>query len=332
MEGNFQELEPIVLKRKSNLSQFNVDKNVYAQRDLDYEEEGVVVTDEKFNPTMNLLGSMQNLTPQYDSDRNRWAFYGTIDDLKRIAKSLSLMDEKTKRVIEIDDSSLHNRFDPFWAHPSLYRSIFVEENARYLEPNTPLNELYVRILRGREDIPQPDRTDQSTFDTDRSNLELISPNFDKKKKREKTSVAKKAMQLFLKLVENEDRLKRVSEILNPIDLDSAKTTEDLESLIQTSFVSNDEFVLKYGTTAMEHFINICELSNEDLEVFFLGIQAIRLAVIRVSVSDGYTFKGEKIGGGSITSDTELFRYLKNPNNSSFFLQVESAVDLAKSTR
>lgn len=331
MEG-VEVLEPIILKRKSNLSQFNVDSSVYSQREINYEEVGEVITDEKFNPTMNLLGSMQNLTPHYDMDRNRWAFHGTFEDLKRIATNLSLMDEKTKQILKVDESSLTNQFDPFWGHQTLWRSLFIEENARYLEPNSPLNELYIRILRGREDVPQPDRTDQSTFDTDRSNLELLSPNMDKKKKVADAALNKKAMKLFIELTTNEEKMKRVIEVLNPIDLDSAKDHEARETIIQNDFVNNNEFVAKYGTTAMKQFIEICELKPEDLEVYYLGIQAIRLGIIRVSTVDGYSFKGEKINSGNITSDSLLFKFLKDPNNVPFFLQVEGAVDVARTTR
>lgn len=331
MEGK-EILEPIVLKRKSNLSQFNVDKNIYAQRDMDYESDGELVADEKFNPTMNLLGSMQNLTPHYDSDRSRWSFYGTFEDLDRIAKALSLQDEKTKQIIKVDESSLFNRFDPFWAHSSLWKSVFIEENARYLEPNTPMNELYVRILRGREDIQQPGRSDQSTFDTDRSNLELISPNMEKKKKTDDAALQKKAMKLFFETIEKAERLDRVLEVLNPIDLGLATTQEQKEALLQTEFVNNNEYVPKYGTTAMKQFIEVCELSNVDLEVYYLAVQAIRLSVIRVSIGDGYSFKGEVINSGSIKSDNDLFRYLKDPKNSALFLQIEDAVNTAKAIR
>lgn len=325
-------LEPIILKRKSNLSQFRVDSTVYQQKEMDYEKDGEPILDEKFNPTMSLLGSMQNLTPHYDSDKSRWSFYGTIEDLKRIATKLSLEDPTTKKIITVDESTLHNRFDPFWGHPTLWRSVFVEENARYLEPSSPLNELYIRILRGREDIQQPDRKDQSTFDTDRSNLELISPNMDKKKKSANAAIKKKAMQIFLSLVEDPDKLRIVAEILNPVDLDSAKDNESLEALVQEEFVNNEEFVGKYGTTALEQFIKVSEYDNQDLSVYHLGVQAIRLGIVRVSMSDGYSFRGERIHNGSIKSDTDLFKYLKEPNNAPLFLQIEKAVEAAKLTR
>lgn len=325
-------LEPIILKRKSNLSQFRVDSTVYQQKEMDYEKDGEPILDEKFNPTMSLLGSMQNLTPHYDSDKSRWSFYGTFEDLQRIAKQLSLEDPNTKQVIVVNESTLNNRYDPFWAHPTLWKSIFVEENARYLEPNSPLNELYIRILRGREDIQQPDRTDQSTFDTDRSNLELISPNMDKKKKVVNASKKKQAMKYFLDLTENHEKMRMIAEILNPVDLDSAKDNESLEALIQEEFVNNDEFVTKYGTTALDQFIKVCEYTNPELSIYHLGIQAIRLGIIRVSVADGYSFRGERIDNGSIKSDNDLYKFLQNTNNSSFFLQVEKAVEAAKAVR
>lgn len=322
-------LEPIILKRKSNLSQFRVDSTVYQQRELDYENEGTPIIDEKFNPTMSLLGSMQNLTPQYDSDRNKWAFYGELEDLQRIAKALSLEDPLTKKIITVDESSLTNRFDPFWGHPTLWRSVFIEENARYLEANTPLDELYIRILRGREDIQQPDRKDQSTFDTDKSNLELISPNIDKKNKLVNSAKKKRAMQLFIEYSAKVDEFKVIANILNHEDLDSAKDQESLEALIMNEYVNNDELIKKHNMTALDYFISICELSKEDKIVYQLAIDAIKLGIIRVSVSEGYLYKGERINYGNIKSDMDLFKYLKNQNNTKFFLMIEKAVDAAK---
>jgi len=325
-------LEPIILKRKSNLSQFRVDSTIYAQNEMDYEKEGEPITDEKFNPTMNLIGSMQNITPHYDSDRGRWSFYGGVEDLQRIAKQLSLEDKETKKILTVDESTLSNRFDPFWAHKTLWSSLFVEENARYLEPTSSLNELYIRILRGREDIQQPDRSDQSTFDTDKSNLEIISPEINKKKKTVNSENKKKAMRHFLELCDNHDKLKIVAEILNPANLDFSKGMEAVEVLIQEEFVNNDEFVKKYNATAVDQFIKVCELSNEDKMVYQLGMEAIRYGIVRISLVEGYSFKGEKINSGSIKSDVDLFNFLKKPDNAKLFIEIEKAVETAKITR
>ena len=50
------------------------------------------------------------------------------------------------------------------------------------------------------------------------------------------------------------------------------------------------------------------------------------------MADGYSFRGERIDNGSIKSDNDLYKFLQNTNNSSFFLQVEKAVEAAKAVR
>ncbi len=323
-----QTLEPLIIKKRSNLAQYRPDSTVYFQKDRIYEEQGTPIEGDKYNPTQNLIGAMQNVTPHYDTDRNQWSFYGDVEDLKRIAKKLSLSDDKTKQVITVDEDDLVNKYSKFWAHPILWKSLFIEDNARYLEADTPLNELFNRVLRGREDVSQPGRTDQSTFETDRSNLELISPQIEKDKRKANTGEITEAMKLYIDLLKDEDRLKLVALILDPMDYEEAsKDVTSLASLLQTDFVNNDERVGKYNTTARKYFITIASLSNEDLSTYSIAIRAKKSGVVRQNTTDGYTFKGEKLNNGLIKSDSALCEFLKDPNNTNIFLAIEEALSI-----
>lgn len=323
-------LEPIIIKKKSNLAQYRPDSAIYYQKDKDYDEVGEVMPDDKYNPTQNIIGAMQNITPHWDDEEGKWAFYGNVEDLQRIAKRLGLTDDKTKQIINVSEDDLYNRYSAFWGHPVLWKSLFIEENARYLEADKPINELFNRVLRGREDIEQPGRTDQSKLITDRASFELISPTIEKDKKKASTDEVTTAMKIFIDLIADEERLDLVYLVLDPTDYEENKDSRKLiEASIQTEFVNGDEFVSKYKTSTRKFFIEVGGLDNAELVTYATAIRAKKAGIIRPSMNDGYTFKGEKLDAGNIKSDAELCKFLLNPDNSDIFLAVEEALSINK---
>ena len=323
-------LEPLIVKKKSNLAKYRPDTNIYFQKDKDYDEQGEVIPDDKYNPTQNLIGSMQNITPHWDEDAGKWSFFGTVDDLQRIAKKLGLTDAKSKQVIHVDEDDLYNRYSNFWGHPTLWKSLFIEDSSRYLEANNPISELFNRVLRGREDIEQPGRTDQSKLITDRSNFELVSPVIEKGKKKASTDELTTAMKLFLELIGDKDRLELVYLILDSSDYEeNHKDAKAIESDIQTEFINNDEYVSKYNTSSRKFFIEVASLTPSELVTYATAIRAKKAGVVRPSMNDGYTFKGEKLDGGNVKSDAELCKFLLNTNNTDIFLAIEEALNIHK---
>lgn len=325
-----QTLEPIIIKKKSNLAKYRPDTNIYFQKDRNYDEEGEVIPDDKFNPTQNLIGAMQNITPHWDDDAGKWSFYGTVEDLQRIAKRLGLTDAKTKQIITVDEGDLYNRYSPFWGHTALWKSLFIEDASRYLEADKPINELFNRVLRGREDLEQPGRTDQSKLITDRASFELISPTIEKDKKKQSADEVTKAMKLYIELISDEDRLNLVYLVLDPPDYEENKDDKGaIEADLQAQFVNGDEYVSKYKTSTRKFFNEVASLNNAELVTYSTAIRAKKAGVIRPSMNDGYTFKGEKLDMGNIKSDAELCKFLLSPDNSDIFLAVEEALSINK---
>lgn len=323
-------LEPIIIKKKSNLAQYRPDTNIYFQKDRDYDEQGEVIPDDKFNPTQNLIGAMQNITPHWDEDAGKWAFYGTVEDLQRITKRLGLTDEKTKQIITVDEDDLYNRYSPFWGNTVLWKSLFIEDTSRYLEADKPINELFNRVLRGREDLEQPGRTDQSKLITDRASFQLISPTIEKDKKKQSADEVTKAMKLYIELISDEERLNLVYLILDPPDYEENKDDKGaIEANIQSEFVNGDEYVSKYKTSTRKFFNEVSALDNAELITYSTAIRAKKAGVIRPSMNDGYTFKGEKLDAGNIKSDAELCKFLLSTDNSDIFLAVEEALSINK---
>jgi len=271
-------LEPIIIKKKSNLAQYRPDTNIYFQKDRDYDEQGEVIPDDKFNPTQNLIGAMQNITPHWDEDAGKWAFYGTVEDLQRIAKRLGLTDEKTKQIITVDEDDLYNRYSPFWGNTVLWKSLFIEDTSRYLEADKPINELFNRVLRGREDLEQPGRTDQSKLITDRASFQLISPTIEKDKKKQSADEVTKAMKLYIELISDEERLNLVYLILDPPDYEENKDDKGaIEANIQSEFVNGDEYVSKYKTSTRKFFNEVSALDNAELITYSTAYKRIRFS-------------------------------------------------------
>jgi len=323
-------LEPIIIKKKSNLAQYRPDTNIYFQKDRNYDEQGEVIPDDKFNPTQNLIGAMQNITPHWDDEAGKWSFYGTVEDLQRIAKRLGLTDLKTKQIITVDEDDLYNRYSPFWGHPTLWKSLFIEDTSRYLEADKPINELFNRVLRGREDLEQPGRTDQSKLITDRASFELISPAIEKDKKKQNADEVTNAMKLYLELIGDEDRLDLVYIVLDPPDYEENKNDKgSITADLQEQFVNGDEYVSKYRTSTRKFFNEVAALGNAELITYSTAIRAKKTGIVRPSMNDGYTFKGEKLDAGNIKSDAELCKFLLNPDNSDIFLAIEEALSINK---
>jgi len=323
-------LEPIIAKRVSNLSKLKADSTLYYQRDRNYDEDGEPM-DEKFSTSSQaLIGSMHNLTPHWDSEANRWAWFGDLADLKRIAKTLALADLKTRQTIVPDESSLTNKYDPFFGHPTLWNSMFIEESSKYITSETPIEEFYNRVLRGREDVKQPDRDDQSIFMTEGSKIEIISPRDEQRTKSKNVDEELVATGWLIKLIADDNALEKLDRIAYIADLqgyEEAKLlkVDGLKTIIKNELVDNTQVISKYGMTARKYFLFMSELLNEDLEVLFTSSKAVRHGFIRRDAANGYSFKGEKLREGLIKSDKDLYTFLKDDANIKTYMAIEDAL-------
>jgi hypothetical protein len=73
----------------------------------------------------SIPGAVRNLTTQWDKINQKWAWYGTYNDLHRIGEALSLRDPKTGNIIMPEEKSLTNPSDPFLNHHDFFASTFM---------------------------------------------------------------------------------------------------------------------------------------------------------------------------------------------------------------
>lgn len=317
-------METLVVKRVSKLGKLKTSDDIYYQESKDYDAEGVPF-DNFSKDSQALIGSMTNLAPHWNSLKGEWSFYGGLQALLPIARKLQLRDKNNVLILP-DEDSFKNPKDPFFGHPTLWSSTFIEETSKFLNQDNPIEEFYIRVLQGRNDIYQPSEDKpQSEFLTSRSGLEIMSPRDEVKLKSNSNDEHDKAMELYLSLKQNFDKLKRIAVILDPPSFDESYNDPiALQVMMKHEFVENTQIVSKYGTTARKYFIEVCERSNEELELMSKIIAAANKGIIRRSTKDGYSFKGEKILDGQITNDKKLIEYFKKDEN---IKQYDRLIDL-----
>jgi hypothetical protein len=319
-------MESLIVKRVSDLSKLRTSKEIYWQKSKDYESEGEPM--EGFSTdTQSIIGTKQNLTPHWDRLKDQWSFHGGLKALLPIAERLQLTDKEGKIILPTENS-LRNRLDPFFAHKTLWMSEFIEESTKVLTDATALQEFYMRVMKGREDIVDHSREDkQSVFETSRGKLEISSPQDEQVKKAKVIDEEAEAWELFISLKQNFDKLKRLIAIADPPSFnESYNDQQALAALVRDEFVTNDTHVTRYGTTARKYFIYLANLNNEDLEVYSKVMAASRMQIIRRNTSEGYTFQQEKLNEGLVRTDKQLVEFFKDDANISYYRRMEKLIE------
>jgi hypothetical protein len=319
-------METLIVRRKSDLSKLKTSDEIYYQDSKDYTKDGEAIDTFSKN-SQSVIGTMSNLTPHWDYTKNEWSFYGGFQSLLEIAKKLQLRGQNNELLLPTE-YSLKNPNDPFFAHKSLWQSTFMEEGSKYLTEETPLEEFYMRVLKGREDIEQPDREpgEQSAFLTSGSKLEILSPRAELKVQSNKIDEEVEAILLYDSLRKNFDKMKRIVSIADPPSYDeSYNDPVAMAALLKHELVDNTQYVTKYGMEARKYFMHLCNLPNEDLEVYSKVLRAAQDGIIRRNSKSGYTMKGELLAEGSIRDDKKLVEFFQKDENISYYSKLEDLI-------
>lgn len=319
-------MESLLVKRVSDLSKLRTSQDIYYQKSKDYDSDGEPM--EAFSSANQvIIGTKQNLTPHWSSLKNQWTFYGGIQALIPIAEKLRLTD-KTGKVIMPDESSLYNPHDPFFSNLRLWNSEFIEESSAVLTDATPLQEFYMRVLKGREDIENDSREGEiSSFVSSKGKLRISSPKDEQVKKAKIIDEEAEAWELFISLKQHFDKLKRIVAIADPPSFnESYNDQQAMAALVRDEFLTNDTQVTRYGTTARKWFIYLCNMKNEELEAATKVMTASRMNIIRRNTSEGYSFQGEKLDEGTVRTDKALIAYFMDDKNMADYRKMEKAIE------
>jgi len=322
----------LFLRRESKLSQFKTSDSMYYQEKIDYESDGEAF--ETFDKKQGMIGVLTNLTPHWDHTKNQWSFYGSFADLKRICDKLRLSNKKTGKTVEVNESSIYNKLDDFFNHEYLWTSTFMQDNSKILSTDGgPLEEFYMRVLKGRDDIKQPGSEKiQSSFDTDKNNFILTSPGQETREKKVVADELKEAWKEFLKLEKNFDKLKRIVAIMDPPGFnDSYNDQTALQTLVTTSIIENDEMDGRYGMSPRKYFTYLAKLDNAELDIYSIVFSAKNFGMIRVKRT-GATLNGEPIGDGLIKTDKDLINFYLQDKNAKAYLELVALVEERDKTK
>lgn len=311
----------VILKKINRLDQIKVQPTLYRATSMDSDEVGELEGQFKGN---TLLGSKRNVTPIWDSLKERWAFEGELQDLMRLQKVLKFRDENGK-VIEIDDDIFVNQMHPFWGAKDLWTKKIMEDGSIPLVMSSALDELLFRVQQGNSFTKKNDSV-QSSYILAESNMELISPKRETKMEADKVNDAMKALRLLDKM--GIEKMNAVAFLLDlPGYATGDKDSETLKALLYSSAVSNTAAISRYGNemTYQRKFIELAEAKNDELNIMQKVQKAKNYGLIASNTRTGYTFKGEKIDGGNIRNDKSLMVYFLNPKNYDLLSEVEMLV-------
>jgi hypothetical protein len=308
------EQEVVVLKRVSKLGKLKSSEQIYHQDKKDYDEQGTPFD------TLNIsqqgfLGVVNNITPHWNYNEGKWAFAGSYADLVAIAKQIRLTGADGKVIIPTEDSA-YSRQDPFWGHKTLWTTEFMRDNVHSFTESNPYSRLFSLILKGREDVEDPTSSiERSKMDTESSGLVLMSNKIENVKKSEKIDEELEAIELFISLSKNFDKLKRIASIIDPPGFnDSYNDPTALKVLIKTSVVDVEDHTVKFGMSPRRFFVKLCKLDNATLDIYSNVSRAIQLGVIRPNTTKGYAINGIPILDGAIRSHKQIIDYYLDADN------------------
>lgn len=299
----------VVLKKINKLENLKVQPTLYNQDTYNPDEQGVIEGQYKGN---TLLGSKRNVTPSYDSLKQRWSFSGTVADLQELQKELKLRDE-AGNLIKIEEDSLTNPWDKFWGHKALYTTKIMEEGSTALNPTNAFDKLMIMVHRGSSFVKGASDV-QSSYVLADSNLEIISPRHEIEKEAKSVDKLVKAMQLL-----GAQGAEKMSAIAYLMELPGHKygdlDSERLKGILAAAAVNlNEDRRAGRGITFQDRFIELSESTNEELNMMQKIMEAKMRGAITPNVKTGYTYKGERLDDGNVRNDRDLMRFYLNPRN------------------
>ena len=312
----------LIVKSKTNLSTLKNSSEIFYQENKDYDSDGEAI--DSYDATKQfIIGTRQNLTPHWDVRKNEWSFHGGLSALVEIAQRLQLRDDNNNLLMPTE-YSFKNIADPFFAHKSLWMGEYMEEGSKVLKSGDALQEFHMRVLKGRDDLENDGREERvSAFLTGKSNLHISSPKDEITKKSKKIEEETQAWTQYIELIKDPEKLRRVAVILDLRD------TTDITAMsveLRDNFVTTENTVVRFGTTARKYFLHVCDLDITGLEVTSKMMAATRAQIIRRDTLHGYSFQGEKLKEGTIRNDRDLAEFFKHNDNIDLYLKLERLLE------
>lgn len=333
----------VQLRRKKGLGNIVHSKNgdtlnikLYSQDIKDRDKEGDLMGDYKGT---TFPGAREYISPVWIKSKNQWAWGGTLADLGRLIGKMNLRypknHDKAGQFIKTGtEEELNNRLsyrsDEVFTHPDFYGTYHMLDGKINFNIATPIEEFLMLCQRGDKNYVQDKGNEkgENKYIAAGAKYELVSPRAQQKKRKEDIEEDVRAITLLAALRGDEARLRAVATVLNLPGYDDKTTDADgVFIMLNDTTVTNKDTSRKYGgKTHQKRFIEVAEMTNEELDRNSNVVQAIKLGIIRKR--EGYMLvNGAKID--KIYDELGILNYYANPGNQEQYIDLLDALDNKK---
>ena len=301
---------------------------MYIAEAKDYNVDGVYVGDYR---GQTILNTRQYFTTEFDPSLRRWSFSGDEKELNRLIDEMRLVYpkgyDKEGTIIRSTDREASFRLtdinDPVFNNPELYSKYYMEEARASLDDNDPKMKFISMCLRAHpfvEDRHAEKRI--SKYVATGTRMELVSPKSELARKKLDADKEIEAITLFSHLQTNEDKMKAVC-IAMSLPGYGPKSEYSGMFLLLKDAAQNSTFSKKYNKTVQEKFIELCKLSDDDIQIISDVLKAKSMSIIRARVGH-YLMQGKKLDG--LDNDSQLINYFKDPNNQADYIKLKELIE------
>jgi hypothetical protein len=278
-----------------------------------------------------ILDTRHFLSPMWNDMKKQWSFSGNEQDLVRLIDKMKLRYPKNHpdegkiitATVDVHDR-LTNRMDDVFNHPAFYGKYFMENGRIALDLGDPKQEFMYLCYKGDSSVQDlsSDKVVSKYFSAG-SKYELISPKKENQRARKHADREVLAITLLGAMGSNEEKMRSIALIMGLPQYSSATDSAGLFILLKDRAVQNTSISAKYGKSYQERFIELSEMSDEDLNVNGQVMHAKKKGIIRKR-KDHYLFNGDRIDG--VVSDIQLTQYFKDPKRQEEYIKLLDLLD------
>lgn len=300
---------------------------LYKSKSKNRNEEGTIEGDYRGR---TILDTKHFISPIWDDLKKQWSFKGTDQDIARLIKGMKLRypsgHKREGDLIEADNvaARLVNIKDEVFCHPDLYGRYYMENGRVSLNLSDPAQEFLFRCYQGNS-VTDDKSTDGpvNKFIAAGTKYEIVSPRKENQKAKKDADKEIKAITLLAAMGNNEERMRAVARIMQLPQYNESTDSAGLFVLLKDMAAQNDSQSAKYRKTYQDRFIELSEMTDDELNVISNVIRGDRGGWLRKR-QGYYLFNGEKLDG--LDNQQQLIRFFQDPKNQDRYVELLDLLD------
>ena len=273
-----------------------------------------------------ILDTRHFISPTWFDIKNQWSWSGTSEDLTRLIKGMKLRypktDPKEGQLIEPGNvlDRLVNQKDDVFNHPDLYGKFFMENGRISLNLSDPKQEFLLMCYKGDYSKTEDKSSDKpiSKYVSAGTKYEIVSPKKEHIRAKKDADKEIKAITLLAAMNNDDSRMRSIAKIMSLPQYSDATDISGIFVLLKDVAAQNPKMSSKYNKSYQDRFIELAEMSDEDLNINAQVMDAKSRGFLRRR-QGFYLFNGNRIEG--IDTDARLVNYFRNPENQEKYLEL-----------